>query len=204
MASKFADKDAASDDDDDDDDDAGAKEEAEDDGFNEPPRTLGISTYGEPKASPVRKAGAEHSLPSPVKATAPKEAATPRAAPAAGGKGAAIFMEAPSAVAPAAAGKGAAIPTEAPSAAAPSVAGGVEGSLSAIHKLLEQQNRILAAQSEKIGLLTSEVDGLKRSVRGGESGTDSGREEMSARIKELEEQLQRERLRSGDGDGDDE
>lgn len=57
-------------------------------------------------------------------------------------------------------------------------------SLDQIKKLLENQNRLLAAQSEQIGHLTTEVDALKRKVGSG------GSQDQSERIRQLELELE--------------
>lgn len=59
----------------------------------------------------------------------------------------------------------------------------VEASLAQITKLLEQQNKTLAVQSEKIGSLTAEVDSLKTKVAGGNP-------DLSKRIRQLELELE--------------
>jgi coronin-1B/1C/6 len=61
--------------------------------------------------------------------------------------------------------------------------GSVEASLAQITKLLEQQNKTLVAQSEKIGSLTAEVDSLKMKVAG-------GNQDQSKRIRQLELELE--------------
>ena len=54
-----------------------------------------------------------------------------------------------------------------------------------ITKLLEQQTKTIAAQSEKIGNLTAEVDSLKMRVGGVGGGQD-----QSERIRQLELELE--------------
>ena len=65
----------------------------------------------------------------------------------------------------------------------------VESSLQQITRLLEQQNAVINAQSEKIGLLTAEMDHLKTRVGdGGKSSTDK-----DERIRMLELELEQSR-----------
>lgn len=59
----------------------------------------------------------------------------------------------------------------------------VETSLEQIKQLLEAQSKIISSQSDKIGLLTSEVDQLKKRVG-------SGSQDQSERIRQLELELE--------------
>jgi len=80
--------------------------------------------------------------------------------------------------------------------------GGVEASLLHIQRLLEQQTRTIAAQSEKIGVLAREVDILKSKVGGAETegagaggrkvvaSTRQDQQDQSERIRELELELE--------------
>lgn len=72
-----------------------------------------------------------------------------------------------------------------PPPAITSLSGSVEASLAQITKLLEQQTKTIAAQSEKIGNLTAEVDSLKMRVGGAGGGQD-----QSERIRQLELELE--------------
>lgn len=63
----------------------------------------------------------------------------------------------------------------------------IESSLDQIKQLLEQQTKIISAQNEKIGQLTSEVDGLKRKVGSASGG---GSQDQSERIRQLELELE--------------
>jgi coronin-1B/1C/6 len=60
----------------------------------------------------------------------------------------------------------------------------VASSLQQITRLLEQQNAVISAQSEKIGLLTAEMDSLKTRV--GDGGKSSGAKDERIRMLELE------------------
>jgi len=64
--------------------------------------------------------------------------------------------------------------------------GSVEASLAQITKMLEQQTKTIAAQSEKIGNLTAEVDSLKMRV----SGSGGASQDQSERIRQLELELE--------------
>ncbi|KAH6661928.1 WD repeat domain-containing protein [Plectosphaerella plurivora] len=84
-------------------------------------------------------------------------------------------------------------PSQAPAAAsAPPASSGlssntsIEASLDEIKQLLAQQTRIITAQNDRIGVLASEVDGLKRKV--GASGGQS--QDQSERIRQLELELE--------------
>lgn len=77
-------------------------------------------------------------------------------------------------------------PTVSRAAAAPasSTSGeSVEASLAQIKQLLEQQTKIISAQSEKLGHLTDEVDTLKKRVG-------AGSQDQSERIRQLELELE--------------
>lgn len=67
------------------------------------------------------------------------------------------------------------------SAAGPSSGG--DGSLAEIKTLLEGQTKLISAQSQQIGLLTAEVEALKRKVS-------SGSQDQSERIRQLELELE--------------
>ncbi|KFA68788.1 hypothetical protein S40285_01143 [Stachybotrys chlorohalonatus IBT 40285] len=79
----------------------------------------------------------------------------------------------------------AASPTPAPAAAAPAstASGGVESSLDQIKALIENQTKIISAQNDKIGQLTTEVESLKKKVG-------SGSQDQSERIRQLELELE--------------
>ncbi|KAL2752475.1 hypothetical protein ACRALDRAFT_2055073 [Sodiomyces alcalophilus JCM 7366] len=68
----------------------------------------------------------------------------------------------------------------------------VESSLEEIKQLLERQTRLISSQSDRIGQLTAEVDGLKRKV-GSAAGAS---QDQSERIRQLELELEAAR---GDG-----
>lgn len=79
-------------------------------------------------------------------------------------------------------------PTMSRSAAAPvqalaSSGASVEASLTQIKQLIEQQTKIINAQSEQIGHLTDEVDTLKKRFG-------SGSQDQSERIRQLELELE--------------
>jgi len=63
---------------------------------------------------------------------------------------------------------------------------GIETSLDEIKKLIENQTRVINAQNDKINLLVSEVDSLKKRV-GASSG---GSQDQSERIRQLELELE--------------
>ena len=80
-----------------------------------------------------------------------------------------------------------------PAVSAPEANEPLQSSLQRITSLLEQQNRTIAAQSDRIGQLTAEVDGLK--TRMSESQNTAGRDrdrehEKDERIKQLEKELE--------------
>lgn len=64
----------------------------------------------------------------------------------------------------------------------------MEGYLREIKVLLEQQNQTMAAQNEKIGRLTAEVDSLKTHIGDGKSS-----KEKDERIRQLELELEQSR-----------
>lgn len=77
----------------------------------------------------------------------------------------------------------------------------IQSSLQHITSLLEQQNRTIAAQSDRIGQLTAEVDGLKSKMSESQTSLDRDRvkdQEKDDRIRQLEEEL--EHIRDGEKD----
>jgi coronin-1B/1C/6 len=149
------------------------KEDSEDDddetsSFEEIAKPVVRSTPAAAKAEPKPS--------SPVTARAP--ASTPS-----------VSQATPRSTEPAASPKPTTIPTSSGPITAvgsppPSTSNGsVEASLAQITRLLEQQNKTLAAQSEKISSLTAEVDSLKKKVGG-------GNQDQSERIRQLELELE--------------
>ena len=74
-------------------------------------------------------------------------------------------------------------PVSATTPTVPSSAGGMESSLDQIKQLIENQTRMINAQNDKISLLVSEVDSLKKKVG-------SGSQDQSERIRQLELELE--------------
>ena len=68
------------------------------------------------------------------------------------------------------------------SSATPSGAG-VETSLNQIKELIENQTKVISAQNDKIGLLTNEVESLKKKLN-------TGSQDQSERIRQLELELE--------------
>lgn len=160
MASKFQDDEPADDDDD---------------------ETSSFEEISKPVQKSIPAAAKVESKPiSPVK-TSPTKTAPPKASP--------VSQATPRSFQPPAA---APTPTIATSSGPISAVGAsssgnesVESSLAQIKSLLEAQTRTLTAQSEKIGLLTQEVDTLKMRV-----GSGSGTQDQSERIRQLELELE--------------
>lgn len=183
MASKFADK---GDEEDDDDEEEGEEE----DGFREPPRgahrIIPVPTKAEPSRSPLTQSAA--SAKDLVNLASEQQPSEPTVAQAS------LAQNVPKEAKPTAStsnpssGLGGQPAVSAPEANEP-----LQSSLQRITSLLEQQNRTIAAQSDRIGQLTAEVDGLK--TRMSESQNTAGRDrdrehEKDERIKQLEKELE--------------
>lgn len=65
--------------------------------------------------------------------------------------------------------------------------GNVEGSLDLIKQLIENQTKLISDQNDKIGLLVTEVETLKKKVG---SSSSSGSQDQSERIRQLELELE--------------
>lgn len=74
-------------------------------------------------------------------------------------------------------------PVSATTPTIPSSTGGMESSLGQIKQLIENQTKMIHAQNDKISLLVSEVDSLKKKVG-------SGSQDQSERIRQLELELE--------------
>lgn len=142
-------------------------EEEEDDDENETSSFEEVSRPAQRNIMPVRS---EPKFTPPVKTQTPP-AASP--APATAKPSSPIKPYAPAVTSPA-------------SRNAFSSSPGVESSLADIKQLLESQTKLITAQNQQIGILTSEVESLKRKVS-------SGSQDQSERIRQLELELEESR-----------
>ena len=74
-------------------------------------------------------------------------------------------------------------PTSKPSTSGQTASSGSETSLDLIKTLLENQTKMINAQNDKIGVLTSEIEGLRKKVG-------MGSQDQSERIRQLELELE--------------
>lgn len=147
------------------------------------PRGAPAAAAANPAAAPAKFEPARP--PSPIKITAPVQSAQQQQQfkPAASSP-----VKSPVASSQPAAASSSKPASSSPRAAASASPSGIEASLDEIKQLLEQQTRIISAQNDKIGQLTSEVDGLKRKV--GAQPAAGGSQDQSERIRQLELELE--------------